>query len=143
MLKSEVSLVKYQNNPRFLKNMICAWRNPVFGGNVFTPIRRAQTGIGGTIEKSNEAKKIQKKNSLFSKIAKMGVDYSKEGGLYHLANIKTPQGTFLDIQILIPGASDQVKELQRLRKWDKFSRKSMSIVPKSRAHILASPKRRI
>lgn len=64
---------------------------------MFNPIRGATTGIGGTLEKRMDGKKVEKKNSLYSKVAKMQVDWSVGGGVYTLSNISTPQGTFLDI----------------------------------------------
>lgn len=69
VLRQEYNLIKYQHTPRFLKNLIYAWRSPVFGGNVFTPIYGSQTGIGGLKEKRADGRKIEKGNNLMNEIA--------------------------------------------------------------------------
>ena len=68
MINGVPYLGKYVQNRRFLKNIEGAWNNEVFGGQVFNSVKAACSGIGGLREKRRDGKKVEKTNSLRSKI---------------------------------------------------------------------------
>ena len=87
MLHSEPVYDKYQGDKRYVRNLRAAWKNPVFGNSVFTPIYGAQPGIGGLKEKRLDNKTIVKKNSLRQHIVETPIDMKTGGGYHVLRNV--------------------------------------------------------
>lgn len=79
-----------------------ATRSAVFGGNIFTPIKGAESGAGGLKETRNDGKAISKGNRLGSEISQMQI--GPQGGYFEIFNVKVNSKTFYDIQILIDGS---------------------------------------
>ena len=58
----------------------------MFGGNVFTPIKGAESGAGGLKEKRNDGKAISKGNRLEKDIDEL--ELGKLGGYFEIINVK-------------------------------------------------------
>ena len=58
----------------------------MFGGNVFTPIKGAESGAGGLKEKRNDGKAISKGNRLEKDIEEL--ELAKLGGYFEIINVK-------------------------------------------------------
>lgn len=129
LLTKEADLSKYTQNRRFLTNLEGAWANEVFGNSVFLPIKGANTGLGGTMEKRPDGKKIAKANNLRKQIYDIPMDHKSGGGFYVLRNVKTTSNTFLDIFILIDGGISDKKSLRLLKDWNSRSLKAGKFIP--------------
>ena len=74
----------------------------MFGGDVFKPIKGAESGSGGLKEKRNDGKAISKGNRLEKDIEEL--ELGALGGYFEIFNVKVNQKTFCDIQILVDGS---------------------------------------